>query len=127
MCKEVMKERKSEKIGWIGGWLGGFLWVCLLSIMWFVQGKIINGIMGLVLFSIAVFFITVMTPWKYPETKYWKLMLPLYVVLIVSASLFLFEGELDKMGLTWWSILWLIPIFIPFATMGSRRWNDGNA
>ncbi len=122
-----MKERKGEKTGWIAGWLGGSVWLCLLSIIWFVQGRILNGITGLVLFSIAVFFITLMTPWRYPETKYWKLMLPIYLVMTVSVSLFLLEGDLDKIGLTWWSILWLVPVFLPFATMGSRCWNDGNS
>lgn len=123
-----MKGRKGEKIGWIGGWIGGFVWLLLLSIVWLAQGKIAYGIWGISLFTVAFILIVVLAPWKHPETKYWKLMLPTYLVLIVSVSLYIWlEGGLKTPGLNWWSILWLAPLFIPFATIGTRCWNNGGA
>ena len=123
-----MKERKGEKLGWLGGWSGGFLWLCLLSIAWLVQGKIVNGVLGISLFSVAILLIVVLAPWKHPETKYWKLMVPIYAVLTVSVSLYIWlEGGLKMLGLSWWSIVWLMPLFIPFVTIGRRCWKNGSA
>lgn len=123
--EEIMKERRGEKIGWVVGWIGGFLWLCLLSIVWLIQGKIINSVIGIILFTLGVFLIVALAPWRHPETQYWKLMVPTYAVLISSISLFIwFEGGLEKMGLNWWAILWLMPLLIPFATMGKRSWNE---
>lgn len=119
-----MNERKSKKTGWLVGWSGSFLWLCLLSIVWLVQGKIVNGLLGISLFSIAIFLIVVLAPWKHPETKYWKLMSPIYAVLIVSVSLSIwFAGGLKNFGLSLWSILWLMPCFLPLVTTGIRCWN----
>ena len=121
-----MKSRKGERIGWLGGWLGGFLWLCLLSILWLVQGKLVNGLAGMGLFLVALCLIIVLGPWKHPETRYWKLMLPIYLVFLAAVSLFVWlGGGIKQMGLNWWSLLWLLPIFIPFGTMSSRRWCDG--
>lgn len=122
-----MKERKGEKWGWAGGWMGGFTWLLLLSIILLVKGKILVGLIGFCLFTLAIIFIFAFAPWKHPKTKYWKLLLPVYLVLIFSASLFiLFEGGLKAVGLNWWSLFYLAPCFIPFATMGSRSWKDGD-
>ena len=123
-----MQQRRSEKIGWIGGWLGGFIWLCLLSILLLVQGRIANGLLGLGLFAVAVLFILTLTPWKHPETRYWKLMLPIYAVLAASIGLYVWiAGGLDKLGVSWWSLLWLMVLFIPLGNVGTRRWKDGNA
>lgn len=123
-----MRERKGEMTGWTGGWLGGFLWLFLLSILSFVHGRVVNGLAGSVLFLVAVVIIMCMSPWRHPDTKYWKLMLPIYAVFVISVGLFIWNsGGLDRLGLSWWSILWLLPVFLPFITMGSRCWNDGNA
>ncbi len=120
-----MQERRGEKIGWMGGWSGGFLWLCILSIVWLVQGKIINGLLGMSLFVVAMLLVVFWAPWRHAETKYWKLMLPIYIVLIISVSLCIyFEGGLKKTGLNWWSIIYLLPLFIPFATIGARRWKE---
>ncbi len=122
-----MKERKGEKIGWIGGWLGSFIWLCLLSIIWLIQGKTISGVSGISLFLAAVLSILVLAPWRHPGTKYWKLMLPIYMILIASAGLYIWlESVFSNAGVSWWSILYLTPLLIPFATIGTRCWNDGN-
>ena len=122
-----MKERKGERWGWIGGWLGGFIWIIILSIVWLVKGKLYIGLAGICLFSLAITFIFTFSPWKHPTTRYWKLLLPLFLVLIFSAALFILsEGGLKAAGLNWWSLIYLAPCLIPFATMGSRSWKDGD-
>ena len=124
----IMHQRKGEKAGWLGGWLGGFLWLCLLSILWLAKGRIAAGAMGLGLFAVAVIAILALAPWKHPETKYWQLMLPLYVVLSASIGLLIwFGGGFGKLGLGWLALLWLMPLFIPLWTAGARCWKDGNA
>ena len=122
-----MMNRKGEKIGWIGGWLGGFIWLILLSAVWIVQGKISNGMMGIILFIFAVSLIFMLAPWKHPNTKYWKLMLPIYSLFFISVALAIYlYDELKNVGLTWMSLLWIIPCLIPLVTAGNRKWNiDG--
>jgi hypothetical protein len=123
-----MQQRRGGKAGWIGGWLGGFLWLCLLSILWLAQGRIAAGLSALSLFAVAVLAIFALAPWKHPETKYWKLLLPIYAILAASIGLLIWgAGGFDKLGLSWPSLLLLMPLFIPFATTGTRRWKDGNA
>jgi hypothetical protein len=34
-----MKGRIGEKIGWTAGWVGGFVWVLILSIVFFSKEK----------------------------------------------------------------------------------------
>ena len=123
-----MKDRKGEKIGWVGGWTGGFIWVILLSVIWLFQGKLLLGLSGLGLFLATLYLIIAFKPWKYPETRYWKLMLPIYAIFLFALSLFvLISGGFGKIGLKWWQMFWLIPVFIPFITAGKRCWKDGNA
>ena len=120
-----MKNRKGEKIGWIGGWLGGFIWLGLLSAVWIFQNKIINGVLGIILFTVAIIIIFMLAPWKHPNTKYWKLMLPIYSLFFISIFLCIyFYGGLKSAGLNWMSFFWIIPCLIPFATIGNRKWND---
>ena len=123
-----MKKRKSEKIGWIGGWLGGFVWLCLLSVLWLVQGRITGGVLALGMFAVAVGAVVALAPWKHPETRYWKLMLPVYALLAASLGLCIWIGlEVDKLGLSPWSLMLLMPLLLPFATVGARCWKDGDA
>ena len=122
------ESRKGEKIGWIGGWLGGFIWVLILSVIFLIQGKSIPGAIGLVLVCLAVGLIVGGAPWRHPDTPYWKLMLPVYgaffasIVWMVSSS-----SGLDSLGLNKWQSFLILPILIPFATVGKRRWNDTNS
>ena len=115
--------RRGEKIGWIGGWMGGFIWLIILSVVWIIQNKISNGALGIILFTVAIILILRYAPWKNPDTKYWKLMLPIYSVFFISIALCIYlYGGLRSVGLNWMSFFWLIPCLIPFVTMGNRTW-----
>jgi len=123
--KEKAMNRKGERIGWIGGWLGGFIWVGLLSAVWIFQNRSSNGILGIALFIIAIILIIALAPWRHPNTKYWKLMLPIYLLFLISIAvvIYLYAG-LRNGGLSWISFSWLIPSLIPFVIIGNRKWNS---
>jgi hypothetical protein len=121
-----MEERRGEKIGWIGGFLGGLLWMPFLSIFWLLIDRIIVGSLGLIFFVLGVYFIIKFSPWKYPDTKFYLLMLPFYIILILAIVLFVFFGwnilESER-DFPLWSLVIMIPIFSPFFVMGWKTWN----
>jgi phosphatidylserine synthase len=118
-------ERKGEKLGWTLGWIGAFLWILAFSIMWLFQENFINGFLGLLIFIIAIYCILKFAPWKYPQTKYWKLMLPIYFIFIIGIVFLLIAL------LTSWKEMiyiqygfWLIPCFIPLLVLGRKTWQQ---
>jgi len=118
-------KRRGEKFGWIGGWIGGFLWLGLLSAIWLFQNKISEGMIGIAVFIVAITVIMTTAPWKHPNTKYWKLMLPIYSLFFCSIVLSIYlYGGLESIGLKWTAFFWVIPCFIPFVTTGNRTWNS---
>lgn len=122
-----MTERMGEKIGWTVGWLGGFLWVAILSVMFVVQGKWVNGLVGLVLLGLAVACIILRSPWRQPSTPYWKLMLPAYAALFASVAWAVWSfGGVENSGLEWWNFSWVLLLLIPFGSVGRRTWNESN-
>ena len=121
---ESTKDRKGEKFGWIGGWLGGFVWVVILSVIALVQGKMVQGILGLVITGIGVAAILWSAPWRHPDTPYWKLMLPVYVAFFGAVGWASRAGGGPKaLGLNGFSVFLVLPLLIPFATAGGRRWS----
>lgn len=36
---EVNSSRRGEKIGWTVGWIGGFLWIVILSIIFYIKAS----------------------------------------------------------------------------------------
>lgn len=120
-----MADRAGEKLGWTGGWLGGFLWVLLLSIIFVVQGRVTPGVLGLLLVAAAVLLVLVGAPWRHPDTPYWKLMSPVYLAFFAALGWACWSsGGVQELGLSGWSALLLLPLMIPFWTVGRRRWND---
>ena len=114
-------------MGWSVGWAGGFLWIGVLAVVFLVQGNTLAGVMGLVLVAVAVAAIGTFAPWRHPDTRYWRLMLPLYALLGLAAAwaVTAFGVGAEEAGLTGWSLLAFLPLLIPFASVGGRRWRDG--
>jgi len=118
-----MEGRKGEKIGWIGGFLGGFCWLLLLSIAWFVIGSPKKGLIALGFFIVATIIIECITPWRYPQTKYWKLLVPVYAILTLSFIVcIMLWGGLEKAGLRPLQLFMFSPLLIPFFTIGNKVW-----
>jgi uncharacterized membrane protein YfcA len=123
-----MESRRGEKVGWIGGWLGGFVWVVILSVVFLIQSKLTQGGVGLLLAGFAVLTIFASAPWRHANTVYWKLMLPVYVLFVVSVAWGIWSaGGLKPLGLNPWNGFLILPVLIPFWTTGRRRWTDGDS
>lgn len=124
-----MASRRQEKIGWIGGWLGGFIWVLLLTVMFFIQDKALQAWIGLLITCGACAVILFFSPWRHPRVLYRLLMTPIYILFFVAIAWGAWAlGDLRLMGInSWWSILILLPILIPYWTVGNRRWDEHDA
>ncbi len=121
-----MKERKQQKIGWTGGWFGGFVWVLILAIVFLVQGKVMQAIIGLLITAAALAAILYFSPWRHPRVSYRLLMLPIYALFLVSLGWGIWAaGGLQQLGFTsGWSALILLPVLIPLWTVGDRKWDS---
>ena len=112
------------KLGWFSFAIAGVVWIIPFSIIWLIHGKYIFGITGIALFCTACFLISAFVPWKYPNTKLWKLLIPPYAMFIMSIILLIFvlTGFSDLNDIQYG--LWLIPCFVPFFSLGYRTWNS---
>jgi O-antigen ligase len=118
-----MKDRMGEKIGWTAGWIGGFIWVAILSTIFLFQGKTEQGLVGMALTAIAIITIVFFAPWRFSSTPYWKLMFAPYGIFLISIAWAIWSyGGLGAVDLTWWDLLWLTPLLIPFGTLSKRKW-----
>ncbi len=124
-----MDDRKQQKFEWIGGWLGGFIWVLILSVIFLFQGRAVQAWVGLVITFGAVIVIWYFSPWKHPRTTFRLLMTPIYVLFFAAIAWAVWAMEdFQSMGInSWWSALILLPVFLPFWTVGTRRWDDNDA
>lgn len=119
-----MSERRGEKLGWVCGWIGGFIWLLPVSILWFFYDKVAAGIILLLIFILAVTLIFQLTPWRYPKTYYYKLMLPNLILFYLSAAVciyFFYQFENEKTD--WYLFAWLIVCLTPIITIGKRKWD----
>ena len=121
-----MNDRRQEQIGWLGGWLGGFVWVLILSVVFFVQGKTIQAAVGLLICCAAVGAIVFLSPWRHPRAPYRMLMVPIYGLFLSAMAWGAWSfGGIRQMGFnSWWSVLILLPVLLPFWIVGRRRWED---
>ncbi len=122
-----MRKRNGEKLGWVGGWAGCFLWVVILAIIILIKGLLLKGVVGVVLVGLAFLFVFKLAPWEHPNVPYWKLMLPIYVVLFLAVAWALWTyGTLEPGGMKFefFTMLVFLPVLIPIWTMGKRRWKD---
>ncbi len=119
--------RRGEKIGWVGGWTGGFLWIVILAIIRFFQGDMTGGALGILVFLVAEVLIVVLAPWRFPTTRYIKLMLPIYGLFLLSScwAVWTLSG-LDQSGFSYWTLFLIVPVLSPLITIGAKRWRDGD-
>lgn len=123
-----MRGRTGEKIGWTAGWMGGFVWVFVLSIVFIFQRKSELGLVGIALTGVALVTIVFFAPWRFPSTPYWKLMLAPYAVFFLSIAWAIWVyGGLGSVGLNWWNLLWVLPLFIPLGSLSKKKWADAVA
>ena len=66
------------------GWIGGFLWVTVVGLVFLVQGKIVQGGAGLLVFVVAIWTTHYFAPWHHPTTPYWRLYLGPYLLFLLT-------------------------------------------
>jgi len=114
------------KFGWFSFAIVSVIWIVPFSIVWLIHGKYIFGTMGIALFCTALFLIITFVPWKYPNTKLWKLLIPPYAMFIMSVLLLLYVlTGLNNLSEVQYG-LWLLPCFVPFFTFGYKTWESMN-
>ncbi len=118
--------RSGEKWGWIGGWLGAFLWVLVMAIVWLFQGAWGYGLAGLAAFGLSVAVVAYFAPWKHPRVRYWKLLFPLYlmIVLCVALVLFRYRDSWAETSIRPWSLTPILLVFLPLLTISKKTWED---
>lgn len=120
-----MNSRRGEKIGWVAGWCGGFAWAAVLALVFLARGRILPGLLGLLLVLLAVLGVSRAVPWRHPAVRYWKLMLVPYLLFLAAAVWAIWAfGGLDEAGVNAWMLVWLVPLLLPLWTIGRRRWTD---
>lgn len=120
-----MSTRTGEKIGWTGGWTGSFLWLAVLAVVMFLRSRWFQGAVGLGLLIISAVSVFLFAPWRHPATAYWKLMIPPYVLFFASVAWALWSlGGFTGAGLKWWNLTWILPVLLPFAIIGRRKWTQ---
>lgn len=118
--------RRGEMFGWTAGWAGGFVWVAAFAALFAHRGRIAAATGGLALLLLAALAIRVAAPWRNPTTPYWRLLaLPYAVFLIALAWAVACHGGLAAVGLDGFTLLWLLPLIVPFGPLSRRRWVDG--
>jgi len=121
--------RRGEKLGWTWGWIGGFVWLLVLGILWVLNGQMLQGISAFAAFVVGCIVTVFCAPWRHPRTPYWKLLLPVYAVLFaaISLMLLLYPGAARQIGLNAGNLFLLLPMLLPFVTLGRRRWEEETA
>lgn len=118
-------DRRGERLGWTLGWMGGFLWVAVLAAVTLARGRPGAAAAGLALLAAGMALVVLLGPWRHPATPYWKLMLPIYAVFFaaVAWAVWVFAAAWRR-DLGGWNAFLVLPILLPFGTIGRRRWRD---
>ncbi len=117
--------RRGGKLGWVGGWSGMFLWVMAIAIIRMVQGFAIDGAIGLCLFATGMTSGFMFVPWRFPAIRYWKLMVPGYLVFFLSIFWTVWTfGGFGHPDLRWWMFVPVLSCLSPFFIIGGRRWEE---
>ncbi len=122
-----MNERRGEQIAWIAGMGGGTVWMLFISLFWIYAGNDFIGLSGLFLFSLGIFFVFYFAPWRFPNTRYFILLLPIYVVVFAALALFAFWGwNILETEFPTWAFWFLTPMLLPIILLGTRKWKQNN-
>jgi len=116
--------QKWMRAGWICFSIAMVFWILPFGIVWIVQGKYVFGAAGLALCLVATWMILAFVPWKYPDTRMWKLLIPPYSMFLLAVLLLVYvlNGFRNLAEIQYG--MWLIPCFVPFMTFGYRTWNS---
>jgi hypothetical protein len=97
--------------------------VLALAILFLLRGQLVDGLVGLGLAGLGYGAVVFFRPWRYPDTRYWRLLLVPYVVMVAAVPWAIWSfGTESVEALSWWQLLPLLAVLSPLATIGGRRW-----
>jgi len=111
------------KSGWIFFTVSSFIWILPFCVFWFIKSKILFSISGTLLCLAGIGGIIFFAPWKFPDTRLWKLLIFPYAIFLLSVFLLVYDLTGFKNLKEILYGLWLIPCFTPFLTLGWRKWS----
>ncbi|ACL02043.1 hypothetical protein Dalk_0334 [Desulfatibacillum aliphaticivorans] len=121
-----MQRDLGPKLGWTLGGIGSFLWALILSGVLLAKGNYAGAFLGAGLFCLAMVYLSVFSPWKYPDTPFRKLYLGLIGILTLTVIGLLYfwlpGGQALK---THFHLVFLIaPGALPVFTLGKKTWRE---
>ncbi len=122
-----MFNKRMFKLSWYLGWLGTFSWLYGFTVYFLFLNLIIGAISGVILSLISVIAIFLTAPWKYPNTKYYILLSPCFLVLTASILwLIYYLQPITKEAFSPFWFSWVIFMILPIISLGNKTWNDHN-
>jgi hypothetical protein len=120
-----MFERRGEQVAWIAGIGGGMVWILFISMFWIYAGNDFVCLLGLALFALGLFLVFFFAPWRFPNTRYFLLLLPSYFVIAAALVLFVFWGwNILETDFPVWAFWFLAPMLLPLILLGNRKWKQ---
>lgn len=118
-----MREKSIKNI-WLIITISSFIWIIPFSVLLLIDIHFDYGIFGLMEGIIAFIAVTLLTPWRFPNTKLWKLFIAPYIFFILSILfvLYVLIGYESFAQIQYG--VWLFPCFVPFFTLGYKTWNS---
>jgi hypothetical protein len=122
---EKEMKRTGERVGWIAGWVGTYCWLLYFGIRYLWRGNFFPGTILFFLPVLGIVLLSPFSPWKYPSTKYWKLLTVPYLILIAGMISYIWaEGGMNSPTMKWYNILILLFAFLPIFTMWNKTWES---
>ena len=113
----------AQQWGWTGGWLASFAWVAIAALKLLLDGSVLPGVLGLLVTLVAVTLIVACAPWRFPNTMYWLLMTPLYLVFFLALAWIVWShGDAESVGFRVSPVL--LVLLLPIVVVGRKRWSQ---
>ncbi len=104
---------KGVRYGWYGGIIGGYLFLPTGSLIFLFTQHYGYGVICMAVYIGIIMYALLVAPWKYPDTSYGKLLIPVIAPLvIISLSIAVVRFEYGGQTIRLWQLIFLIPVFL---------------
>ncbi|SLM31313.1 membrane hypothetical protein [Desulfamplus magnetovallimortis] len=99
--------------GWYGGIIGGSIFLPMLSFLFIHTGHYMLSLWCMAGFLLTAIYAMRVTPWKYPDTSYGKLIIPVVSIPVITAiAIAVVKPEYKGQTVNIWQVLTWIPLFM---------------
>ncbi|HPN37322.1 MAG TPA: hypothetical protein PL041_02890 [Melioribacteraceae bacterium] len=122
-----MLKSKLIKLSWILGWFGSFSWIYGFTIYFIINLHFLASLIGIFISLLSLICIIKFAPWKFPQTKYYYLIIPCFILLVFSifwAIYFIQPITKEEFSPLWFS--WLLFFILPIISIGKKTWENNN-